>query len=314
MNKFINKEIYYSVTLLCVPLIVLFSIYFFSYSSRENVEFATPQPALVIETNYLSNPFAGIDINAKAAIVQDLNTGKIIYEKNSNTKVPLASLTKLMTALVIYEDVENLDQRITIPNNIFEVEGNTDLIVGETFILKEFIDWVLLTSSNHGSVAISNFYESIFVGQNFIERMNSLSEKIGLEHTFFLNETGLDEDLNTAGSFGTAKDISILLKYILHNHSGLTELTTIDNYVQTSGYGLNHFATNTNTITRDIKGIIASKTGFTDLAGGNLAVAVDQGLNTPISIIVLGSSRNGRFEDVLKLNEILTKYTDYQIK
>ncbi len=308
MNRFINKEIYYSITLIVVPLSVVFGVYFYSAheSSNPNLQNVAPSSTFSsekIEYTYEQSLFDSLEFEAKSVLVEKLNTGEILFEKNSSIAAPIASITKIMTALVVYENINDLNMEVSIPIEALSSYGTTQLRLGETFSFKDLLDLMLMTSSNHAAVAVSNIFESTFPNKDFINEMNILSKKIGLNNTYFLNETGLDENLNTAGSFSSAKDVSTLLKYIIKNHPQLFEKTKMNNYTIVSKTGYHHNITNTNSIVGKLPNMIASKTGYTDLAGGNLTIVIDPGLNDPISITVLGSTRLGRFEDVLKLTD-----------
>lgn len=314
-NKFINKEIYYSIILLCTPPLVLFGIYFYSNSSKATLPAeAIQQPATVIESTntYIPNPFDKVDIKAKAVLVKDLNTGEIIHSKNKDQRLALASVSKIMTALTAYKHSENLDKFVYITPSSLMIEGNTFLTLGEKFVLRELIDFMLISSSNHAAVAVAENIENYY-SIDFIYEMNVLAEEIGMSDSHFLNVTGLDEGVNKAGSFGTALDVGKMFEYALKNYPEIFEITRETEFSKLSASGILHSVNNTNDIVSDLNNLIASKTGFTDLAGGNLGVIVDPGLNNPILIVVLGSTREGRFDDVLTLTQTLEQYFDYQL-
>lgn len=315
-NKFINKEIYYSVVLLCTPLIVLFGIYFYSnqedYGKSSLLSELEGQAASVIQINEdTTSPFDEINIEAKSAVVKDLNSGEILYSKNATTPMPLASITKVVTALTVLENVDNLDESVYITASALMTDGNTFLSLGEIFRIRDLLDYVLITSSNHGTEALVENIENK-LGIDFVSEMNELSRSIGMKNSHFLNATGLDNGPNIAGSFGTALDVATLFEFALENQPEIFETTKDIEFNKLSQSGILHRQSNTNQIIPLLKNMLASKTGFTALAGGNLAVIVDPGLNRPIVIVVLSSTREGRFEDVLKLSGALYDYFDYQ--
>jgi D-alanyl-D-alanine carboxypeptidase len=131
--------------------------------------------------------------------------------------------------------------------------------------------------------------------------MNALVSSIGLTDTHFYNETGLDND-NTGvpGSKGTAQDMSKILSYLVKNDLPVYEKTKHAQITVSSPEGT-YVAKNTDEVTNKIIGLLVSKTGYTDLAGGNLAIVADMGLNEPVAFVVLKSSKESRFEDILKL-------------
>jgi len=131
--------------------------------------------------------------------------------------------------------------------------------------------------------------------------MNVKTEEMGLLRTYFFNESGLDVSEEVSGSYGTAKDVAQLLAFAIEYKPALLEATSRDRFSVSSLDNIDHMATNTNPIVGSIPGLFASKTGFTDLAGGNLMIAFDAGIMRPIVIAILGSSIDGRFEDMEKL-------------
>jgi D-alanyl-D-alanine carboxypeptidase len=315
-NILLNKEIKYSIAILCIPLLVVFSIYFFSKINNSTEDVQENQSATVSKSlpiiEYVNNPFEDIRIQAQSAIVKDLNTGEVLYSKDANTSRPLASITKIMTALVTYYSVEDLEKPVYITPTALQTEGESFLSLGERFKMQELVDFMLISSSNDGAAAISQAVQLNNPGTNFVTEMNLLANKIGLEKTYFLNETGLDQDLINAGAFGSANDVALLFEYTLRNYPEIFEKTNDSKYSDYSESGILHEIDNTNKVLPNLKNIIASKTGYTDIAGGNLAVIVDPGLNRPIVIVVLGSTAEGRFNDVLKLSNSLEQYFDYE--
>jgi len=258
------------------------------------------------------DPFESIEIEAQAAYVYDIATGEVLYSQNEEKRLPLASLSKLMTALVA-SDLVSQSTVIKVESEDVAIEGDSGLLVGEKWRLKDIIDYTLMTSSNDGASAIatvagsfgqSSYGEPAIVAKHsFVGRMNEKSEEIGLLHTYFLNESGLDLDKKVSGAYGTAKDVAGLMRYIIENKPLIVESTTQSSAAFISLDNIEHTATNTNITISDLPGIIASKTGFTELAGGNLVVVMDAGLMHPIVIAVLGSSVEGRFADVRRLFE-----------
>lgn len=274
-----------------------------------------------------TGPFSTIILEAKAAYVYDIRTKTVLFAKNENIRLPLASLTKIMSALVA-EDLSPLYGTVTVSGEALKAEGDNGLYRDERWLLKDILDFSLVTSSNDGMRAVALSLGALSkagastdeIINDFVREMNHKAEELGLKNTYFGNETGLDEsDVKSgppapdhvggrAGAYGTAKDINILFEYILAHHPSLfaatrevtTTLQSLDNY--------SHVATNTNSIVAEIPGLLASKTGFTDTAGGNLAIVFDPELGRPIIISILGSTEEGRFEDVRALVIAVLKY------
>ena len=270
------------------------------FNTKKTDVIATPAQAITKSIN----PFKYVSVEAKSAYVYDLAEKRILFSKNEQSQLPLASLTKLMTALVASKLVSN-ETIITIGKKSIAVDGDNGFHINERWKFKDLLDYTLIVSSNDGANAIATFAGS-FVGDSkqkdtrrrFIGQMNKTAKYIGLTQSYFLNESGLDTSTQISGGYGSARDVSSLLSYIISNKPQILEATTYNtiNFISEDQFVYN--ATNTNPIVGNIPGLIASKTGFTDLAGGNLAIAFDAGINHPIVIVVLGSSFEGRFKDI----------------
>lgn len=249
--------------------------------------------------------FKEVRITADAAYVWDSKNQRALYNKNAGTQLPLASLTKLMTVLVAYEHLDP-DARIPITERAVKQEGDSGLASGETFTLHDLANLTLITSSNDGAYALAATAGVVLDSDKdpidaFIDAMNAKAEEIGLSQSYFTNPTGLDVDGATSGSYGSARDMAFLMEYFVSKHPDMLEGTKETASVIRNQEGAVFNAVNTNEVTDRISGIIGSKTGFTGLAGGNLVIAYDAGLNRPIIIAVLGSTREGRFTDVVTL-------------
>jgi D-alanyl-D-alanine carboxypeptidase len=242
--------------------------------------------------------FNEVIVQAKAVYVYDVTADKVLFEKNADYILPLASITKVMTALVAEENLSG--QRIAINQQSFGEYGENKLIDGDWWNFKSLIGYVLTSSSNDGTRAVANAFQA-FKSTNLVDAMNTKSKELGFATLSFNNTTGLDiENQNTAGGYGSAKEVAQLFLYTMQKHPNLLEDTKYATRVFNSATQ-SYDTPNTDIIINDLPNPIASKTGFTALAGGNLVVAFDKGLGEPIIIVVLGSSFDGRFEDVTRL-------------
>ncbi|MEX0910255.1 MAG: serine hydrolase [Candidatus Paceibacterota bacterium] len=250
--------------------------------------------------------FPQVLVKASSAVVFDLEKEKIIFSKNPNEQLPLASVTKLMTVLVT---VDNLDLADTVTISKSDLAGgsNAGLTAGDTWSVKNLINYTLVTSSNGGASALAR-QVALKTNQDFISLMNEKSEELRLDNTYFINPTGLDVGTEYGGSYGTARDTAILISYIVKNYPNLLEATTKQTVQAMSNSGKIYSGQNTNDIISNLPGLLASKTGFTYNAGGNLAIVFDAGLRQPIAIVVLDSTRETRFLDVQKLTEATIKF------
>lgn len=257
------------------------------------------------ETAVTAPAFTEISLKAKSAIVWDVKEQRVLFNKNADDQMPLASITKLMTALIAYE-LLSPEERVTITQNALKIEGDSGFVDGETFTMQNLADMTLIESSNDGATALSAqagnaIQENTNPENTFVHAMNVKAEELGLTKTHFKNSTGLDLSTTEAGAIGSARDIALLMDYIVTHSADAVALTNLDIRKIDNVSGQYHVVKNTNEVVENIDGLIASKTGYTDLSGGNLVVAVDAGLNHPIIVTVLGSSQEGRFSDTLTL-------------
>ncbi len=253
------------------------------------------------------NYFEDITFEAKAVLVWDVVNKQEIFSKNPDIALPLASLTKVMTAITANQVLSPNDP-IIITQEDLAPEGDSNLVVGERWQAHDLIDFVLITSSNDGAHALARASE-IKMGGNmseFIAKMNETASFIGAENSHFWNEHGLDRDADKGGAYGSARDVGLMFEYAIKQFPKLLEATRYSNISIKSSASV-YNAMNTNSKVDQIPGLLASKTGYTNLAGGNLVIAFDTGLNRPIIIAVLGSSQEGRFEDTLKLVDAARK-------
>jgi serine-type D-Ala-D-Ala carboxypeptidase (penicillin-binding protein 5/6) len=253
------------------------------------------------------DPFRNVKVKARAAFVWDVREQKVLFNKNSDDVLPLASITKLMTTLVAYELLDD-ESKINVTIDAIQTDGDSGLSDGETFSLQDITDMVLVASSNDGAAALSAAAGSAVEGsidpeKLFVHAMNLRASELGLTNTRFKNATGLDISQTEAGAYSSARDVALLMEYLILNYPEVTQLTTIDATRVYNENGAYHEVENTNEVVEDIEGLLASKTGFTELAGGNLVVAYEAGLNRPIVAVVLGSTFSERFTDILALTE-----------
>lgn len=247
------------------------------------------------------NPFATISLTAQSAIVYDIVRGQILYEKNAETQLPLASLAKLMTAVVAEETIPR-ESEVGVSAAALSREGDSGLRTGEKWDLLSLIRYTLVVSSNDGAAALASAASALKNDASFAELMNDRARTLGMTQTYFLNETGLDILGGISGAYGSAKDMAILLSYAIKNHNDLFSATTQKAFTAASLDDKPHIAENTNPIVERLPSVVASKTGWTDLAGGNLAIIFEAGPAYPIAVVILNSTYNDRFTDVEKLS------------
>ncbi len=242
-------------------------------------------------------------IQATAAFVWDIRHQRALYNKNASAQLPLASLTKLMTSLVALETLGG-DTKVPMTIEAILQDGPSDFVDGEQMSALQLSTFSLVSSSNDGAYALAAAASLAMGGVGtsttpFINAMNKRAEELGLTQTKFMNPTGLDQGTRESGGYGSARDMAFLVEFLVKKRPEIV-LPGTARFASVHG-STPHTATNTNEIVDEIPGLLATKTGFTDLAGGNLVVAFDAGLDRPIAIAVLGSTRDGRFTDMEEL-------------
>lgn len=251
--------------------------------------------------------YKNLKLGARSIIVWDIRNQKVLYEHNADAVRPLASITKIMTAVTAL-DLVSKNTIVRVSPDFLSNEGDSGLFADESWKLKDLLDLSLVMSSNDGVSAIAAAAGNAFLGTDesvqgeaiFVRKMNEKASAIGLAEMHFINPTGLDDGTQTGG-MGSARDVALLFEYALKKYPEAIEATRYESISVTSLDLIDHTAINTNLDINKIPGLIASKTGYTEYSGGNLAVVFDAGLNNPIVVVALGSTYEGRFSDVDKL-------------
>lgn len=283
-------------------LILLFVIVFY-YK-----HFGQQQIARLISGENDYSPFQSVQLSAHSAFVYDAKKNKKIFGLNEDSQLPLASLTKIMTAETALRILPE-NTIIQIDNDSLATEGDSGLFSNEKWLLKDLLSLTLVESSNDGAMAIAETAGA--VGKegithveainNFVGMMNSEAKEFGLLGTYFLNPTGLDQSDSVSGGYGSARDVANLFWKAISDYPIIFGTTRYNDVQLTSLSSLRHVVKNTNEQVGNIPSLLGGKTGFTDLAGGNLVIAFDAGVDRSIVISVLGSTIDGRFSDIEKL-------------
>ena len=317
----IIKDLAHSRPAMIFSVLILAAVIFILVvnSSREDVSASADGsnvPPLI--TPLADDPFDDSGLSARAVLVTDLYNGKIYLEKHKDIPLPLASLAKLMTALVALETLPG-EEIITITASAILNEGDSGLHIGEKWNLRELVKFFLITSSNDAAAAVSMGVNQAFpfvkneTGEEsgdeqdyFVTLMNAKARQIGLVSATFHNSTGLDLDDREAGAYGSASDVSAMIRELFFRYPDVFSATS-QTEEKLSSFSAVYEVRNTNRILAQIPNVSASKTGFTDLAGGNLAVILDSSFGRPISIVVLGSTQEDRFNDIQKISDAVMR-------
>ncbi|HEX8994311.1 MAG TPA: hypothetical protein VF803_03605 [Candidatus Paceibacterota bacterium] len=231
-------------------------------------------------------------LSALSAIIYDPSTGQVLFEKNAEMQLPLASLTKLMTTDTALSTMSPTTT-VRITKEALRADGSSGFKPGQTWPLGKLIKYGLLVSSNDAMAAVAESGG----GQVFIDRMNAYAKEIGMTQSYFLNPSGLDLTSSTAGAYGSAHDMALLASAVYKQYPSFLENTLRSN---TDSFG-KVVGLPTAAPLFDVPGLIGAKTGYTDLAGGNLVAVFDGTLGHPLVAVVLHSTEKGRFDDMKTL-------------
>ena len=237
-------------------------------------------------------PADSLSLPCRAAVLIEPASGRVLYEKNADERVPIASITKLMTLLLTFEAVHGgnltLDTPVSVSEHAYHMGGSQIwLEPGEQFTLDEMLRAICVSSANDAAVAVAEL-----VGGSepvFVERMNARAAELGLQNTSFRNACGLDAE----GHLSTARDVAAMSRTILNTCPEVLHYTGI--WTDTLRGGQTQLV-NTNKLLRRYNGITGLKTGTTGGAGVCItASATRDGLNL-IAVVLGAPSSKERFE------------------
>lgn len=253
-----------------------------------------PAP-ITIATSTPQNAFAQVSLEAKAAIVYDLALRETLYAKNADAQLPLASLTKLLTVYAALTELAP-STPITIMAEATRLDGPHAFRVGQTFTLTDLARLTLVASLNDGAAAIISA-TALRENRSSYEALAGAAAALGLSQTYAVNGNGLDESAAVSGGYGSALDLARLSGALAEQFPIIAGATTQNSVQATSKGGTVFKVKNTAPIVATLPRLLLSKTGYTDLAGGNLALVFDVGINHLVAVVVLGSSKKARFTD-----------------
>ncbi len=253
-------------------------------------------------------------VNAKSAILIDAGTGKILYENNSHEKLPPASVTKIMTMLLVMEALEN--KQITLEDNVTISEhassmGGSQLYLepGEIRTVEQLMKGVAIASANDASVALGEHISGS--DELFVKRMNERAAQLGMKNTQFMNTNGLPEE----GHYTSAFDISLMSRELLKHPKVHDWLTIWMSSMKVGKKGRSTLElTNTNKLIRFYPGANGIKTGFTQEAKFCLSASAIRNNFTLVSVVMGSPTSKIRFAEARKLLDFgFAAYNSVQI-
>lgn len=257
------------------------------------------------------NAYSGIALQAQSAYVYDIKLQRPLFALNPDQERPLASLTKVAMALAVSQALSP-NTTITIPYDT-AAPGTVDgLFKGDLWREEDLMNFTLMMSNNDGAdflaasanQAIHDHYPLAPLTSTTsatVWRMNDIASSLGLSDMYFINDNGLDISDTQSGAYGSARDVAALMAYAASTSEPVFADTVKSDLSFTTLNGNKAYAVNTDEALGDIPGIIMGKTGYTTLAGGNLAVVFDVGPDHPVVAVVMGSTESGRFSDMERL-------------
>ena len=238
-----------------------------------------------------------LDLSCESAILISQDTGEVLYEHNAHEKLRPASVTKVMTILLIMEEIDSgrlsYSDKISCSEKASSMGGSQIwLDTREELTVDEMLKAICVVSANDCTVAMAEYLCGS--QEAFVEKMNAKAQELGMKDTSFKNCHGLDED----GHLTSAHDIALMSRELLRNHPSITKYTTI--WMDSLRDGKSELV-NTNKLIRNYQGATGLKTGSTSLALFNLSASATRDDLSLIAVIMRAPSTKERFSCARKL-------------
>ena len=237
--------------------------------------------------------------NAKSAIIMEASTGDILFEKNSYEKLPPASMTKIMTMLLIMENIENgnlsWDDEVTASENASSMGGSQIFLeAGEVMSVKDMVKGIAIASGNDAAVAMAEKIAG--TEEEFVKLMNNRAKELGLENTNFKNVTGLEAE----NHYSSAHDMAVMARELI-KHEKILEFTgTYEDYLR-ENTDKKFWLVNTNKLVRFYQGVDGLKTGYTGEAGYCLTSTMKRGNMRIITVVMNEPDSATRNSETVKM-------------
>ncbi|RSL34613.1 D-alanyl-D-alanine carboxypeptidase [Salibacterium salarium] len=256
------------------------------------------------ETEELAN-------EATSAFIMEADTGQILYNKNAEEKLPPASMTKIMTLLLIMESLEEgsieLDDKVTTSKRAASMGGSQIFLEeGEEMTVDEMLKGIAVASGNDASVAMAEYVAG--TEEKFIDKMNEKAKELGLENTTFQNTTGLPSD----DHYTTAQDLAVISQALLRYENVLEYTSLYEDYLR-EGKENEFWLVNTNPLVRHYNGVDGLKTGFTKEAKYNLTATAEKDGMRIITVLMGAESPKERNRLSAELLDFAFQNHDYHV-
>lgn len=250
-----------------------------------------------------SKTLANIELHAPSAILMEASTGTILYEKDSDTPRPPASVTKIMTMLLIFDALKegkiHLEDTVPVSEHAASMGGSQVFLeVGETQSVDTMLKCISVASANDACVSMAEYICGS--EEEFVRQMNQRAKELGMDHTTFINCNGLDAD----GHETSARDIALMSKELITKYPQIHDYCTIwmENITHTTRKGTSEFGlTNTNKLIRQYEYATGLKTGSTGLAKFCVSATAKKNDIELIAVILGADNSKTRFQDAVTL-------------
>jgi serine-type D-Ala-D-Ala carboxypeptidase (penicillin-binding protein 5/6) len=251
--------------------------------------------------------FYEIKVFAGSSVVIDVASGTILHYDKGRTRMPIASLTKIMTAVLVMEKIKNLDEPVTIDEDAISADGTKvgcptsvncvaeRLHLGEKVTAKDLLMAMLLNSANDAAIALGNYIAGS--QQDFAKMMNKKAEELDLSDSHFCNPSGLDVD----GCYSSAYDLARITAYSMKYDLIWKIMKTQEISMNSCDGKYTHLLKNTDVLLGQIPNCLGGKTGFTYNAGKSLMLAVSDPVTGKHKVIAVILNDNNRWEDMRNL-------------
>lgn len=237
---------------------------------------------------------------SESAILMETTTGKVLFEKDADLERAPASMTKIMSMILIMDAINNgnliMEDKVLVSENASGMGGSqVYLNTGETYKVKELLKSIAIASANDAVVAMAEKIGGTV--EKFVEMMNNKCKEIGCTHTNFVNPHGLDAE----GHYSSARDMALMGTYLVENYPEILEFTSIyEDYLQRPD-GSNTWLVNTNKLVRFYQDVDGLKTGFTSTAGYCLTSTAKKNNMRLVGVVMGVDSSDNRTSDTVKM-------------
>ncbi len=279
--------------------LIIFLSLFFAFTLIVKAEVKPLEDKNKTDTNK-TDTSTSITKYSESAILVEISTGKVLFEKDADIKRAPASMTKIMSLILIMDAIKNgnltLDDKVIISENASNMGGSqVYLNTGETYKVEELIKSIAIASANDAVVAMSEKVAG--TEEKFVEMMNNKCKELGCTNTNFVNPHGLDAE----GHYSSARDMALMGSYLVSNYPEILNYTSIyEDYLQRPD-GSNTWLVNTNKLVRFYKDVDGLKTGFTESAGYCLTSTAQKNNMRLVGVVMGVDSPDNRTSDTVKM-------------